>query len=183
MKKVLLGLVGFLVVSIFTTVDARSIRPEERPVQYANMDKDSATYDFTTAENVVLTLTQLDGSENPTGMLLNYHDSKTGKFHTNLLEIVTIEKDACGSTIYNAALPQSRLALNRTGAHMEVMPISMNYARLNITLKDHTNRLCHDVIANLWEAHVREGFGWCGTMDSTMDISGQPQVIDSIQLN
>ena len=180
MKKVLFG---FVVVSMFNVADARSMIRPERPVQYANMDKDSATYDFITAENIVLTLTQLAGSDEATGMVLNFHDSKTGEFQTDVLEIVTIEKDACGSTIYNAALPQSRLALTTTGARMEVMPIPFNSHRLNITLKDHTNRLCHDVIANIWEAHVREGFGWCGTMDSVMDISGQPEVIDSIQLN
>ena len=189
MKKVLFGLMGFVVVSIFNVADARSMIRPERPTQYAYMNKDYATQDFVSAENVVLTLTQLAGSDEATGMVLNFHDSKTGTFKTEVLEIVTIQKDACGSTIYNAALynaepPQSRIALHSSTSHMEVMPVvPFNGRRLNITLQDHTNRLCHDVINNLWEAHVREGFGWCGTMDSTMDISGKPEVIDSIQLN
>ena len=179
MKKVLFGIVGFLVVSIFTGVDARSIRREERPVQYAYMNKDNSTYGFVSAENLVLTLTQLDGANNPTGVRLNYHDSKTGAFHADVLEIVDVSKDACGSTIYQAQLSLPHIAL--TGTTVNVMPVPTNYRRLNITLKDHTTRLCDDVIANLWEAHVREGFGWCGTMDSTMDLSGQPQSINNIQ--
>lgn len=77
------------------------------------------------------------------------------------VQITSTEKDSCGSVTYHANFSTGEGPA--TGA------------RFSVSLTDHSARVCRDYHPFLWEAHVRSGFGWCGTMDETMELKGNPQ--------
>lgn len=163
----------------------------ERPILSAQMKKISAVGHFNFSRKANLTLTKKDGAINPTGMRLELeeytvtppigeptdptfghppfgHPAFTAR--SVKLKINNIETDGCGSTIYYARLMP-------LVAHPELTDAPTVGARFTITLKDHSTRICTDLQPNLWEAHVREGFGWCGTGDATMDLVGNPREV------
>jgi hypothetical protein len=123
-----------------------------------------------------LLLSKQDGKHRHGQLTLSYLDNNTtcpfgdGNCEpvTRTLEvpITSVKNIGCGSKEYVAQL------------HAQD---PVNGARISIVLRDHSNRLCHDLPANLWQADVREGFGWCGTMDSTMALEGFAQPIYTIQ--
>ena len=94
------------------------------------------------------------------------------KRHVVELAVVDVTEDECGSTIYHASLMQMDYMYRPFDPN--------NQARFSLTLVDHSTRLCEDYKPNLWEANVREGWGWCGTMDSTMEAVGNPQPLFTI---
>ncbi len=49
--------------------------------------------------------------------------------------------------------------------------------RLSVVLIDHTNLTCRIHKPFKWEASVREGYGFCGTMDATMELEGNPELV------
>lgn len=140
----------------------------ERPVLAAeDMEIRDARFGFEKVIEASLVLTKRDGQKVPTGMNLSlrYRGSRTPKL--TQLVIRHVGHDDCGSIQYSAGLPQE-----------EKNP---NGARMSVFLTDHSTRVCDDMKKFQWEAHVREGFGWCGTGDATMDLSGDPEPVVSIQ--
>ena len=92
------------------------------------------------------------------------------------LVVVNSYVDNCGSTVYDAQLSD----VFTTGARAKVQQPHVG-ERFSVTLVDHSTRLCEDYRPYVWEAHVRSGYGWCGTMDSVMKIVGNPEPPYSIQ--
>ncbi|MBI2608028.1 MAG: hypothetical protein HYW47_00300 [Deltaproteobacteria bacterium] len=178
MKKVFVVL--GLVVLCVTQMAQAAFRPDwERPLAHARMDIQNAHGDFENAIDAQLTLHQRDDAESPTSMTLTYYDKNSHELIVEKHPIITTNEVDCGSVEYTAQLiaPQP-LRMNST---MEVMPVDPYEAkRFSIHLVDHTDRTCKDLKPFKWEAHVREGFGWCGTFDSTMDLLGNPHTIYTI---
>ncbi|HXW60932.1 MAG TPA: hypothetical protein VEK06_05305, partial [Myxococcota bacterium] len=46
--------------------------------------------------------------------------------------------------------------------------------RFHVFLEDHSAESCTHNIGKIWKAEVRRGFGWCGTMDAFMELTGIP---------
>ncbi len=153
----------------------------DRPLYTGKMKVTMAQRGFEGVRSAKLTLTRRDGSatEGPTGMTLQYTvpekviDSKYFPSHNNYVTLVVnkTEVDSCGSRQYIASLPQDEESRNprRVGA------------RFGIVLTDHSQRVCEDYRPNLWEASVHQGFGWCGTDDSRMQLSGNPEPVVTIK--
>ena len=107
------------------------------------------------------------------------------------LEITHVEKNDCGSTVYSAQLPidiresyqefKGLLAMTKDSGLRNSDPV--NGARFNLTLIDHRTRICEDHRAYAWEVSVREGYGWCGTMDSVFEAVGNPEPVYTIMMD
>ncbi len=77
-------------------------------------------------------------------------------------QLFVVEKSAetdCGSTIY----------LGTYGGAQGV--------RGSIEFVDHSTRVCEDFRPFRWEVRVRQGFGWCGTGDSIVELMGNPEPV------
>ena len=188
MKKLL------ILAGVFYTLHAQAlIDPTwERPIWESSMDKIASTEQFEGVVDVSLTLTKRDGEENPTGLTLQYGlCAYCPAFATEQLEITHIEEIECGSTLYVAQLPVDTDAPNLTGMiqtayfdiHKKVQDQSTApiLRRVSIVLTDHSTRYCEDLRPYIWEAEVREGYGWCGTGDATMSLVGNPKPVYTIQ--
>jgi hypothetical protein len=77
-----------------------------------------------------------------------------------------VSKDDCGSIYYSASIVQGGEG-------------RMAGARTIVTLVDHRDRVCTDLVPNLIEFRMRKGYGWCGTMDSTLHAIGEPETLYS----
>ena len=176
-NKIMFMFVGMFV---FTSTQAMAISKPgwERPIYSAQMEKIDARGYFADAQNIRLTLTQLDESETPTGMSLGYLNTRVpmSDDYTRMDLTITEKRDiGCGSVQYVAQLlvPQY---------HIESYDKSIdNQHRFTVVLTDHTHRICRDYRPYRWEASVREGSGFCGTMDATMEIRGNPRGVFTIQ--
>lgn len=115
-------------------------------VATATMNVEHATYDFSGLDQVTLTIFAMDSTA-PSQITLAYGSDKVVS-----LEIV-------GSDIYDGVLYYWAY-LPGSSANEERFSIS-----LSETSKDGQKS---------WAASVRHGFGWCGTMDSTMELVGVP---------
>ena len=172
----------FIFVSMFaftSTVAFAISKPGwERPLYSAQMEKVSAQGHFELAQNVRLMMTQLDESETPTGLRLSYMNSMLEQFSETTgridLTIVETREIECGSVQYIARLLATQQVLNMRE------PADLQH-RFTVVLTDHTRRVCKDYRPYAWEASVREGYGWCGTMDATMELRGNPKGIFTIQ--
>jgi hypothetical protein len=55
---------------------------------------------------------------------------------------------------------------------------SINGFRFTVNLIDYSScTQSNSESVNTWQAFVRSGYGWCGTMDSTMELRGNPELI------
>ena len=141
----------------------------ERPImQDLDMEIVDARFGFVNVDKAGLILTQKDEYERPTGIEVhlsyiraNSVDNRLRQDRIIKLEVTSVEDIGCGSKRYIANLPDT----------------SLNGPRFSVFLDDHTQRICMDLIANLWTASVRDGFGWCGTRDSTMKLYGHPESV------
>ena len=114
----------------------------------ADMKVIDSRYDFAGLEKVELLV--LFDDESKTGiMLLTYGEQKEA------LEVVSAT-DSNGVRSFVARLPDT----------------NANGARFSIILED---SIASDG-QRTWSASVRKGFGWCGTMDSTMELLGTPEL-------
>lgn len=149
----------------------------ERPILGGDMKKIEARFEFEDASGITLELTKRDGSTTPTGLRLNYlfapKCTERGELcglkpekKEYFLTIQEIRDAGCGSREYIANFRHAG---------------TIGGERVTIVLTDHTNRVCKDFIPYRWEAKVRKGAGWCGTMDSTMTMVGNPDYIATIQ--
>ncbi len=167
MKNNLVALVAFTMVgtSAFGIFDPKW----ERPIMESNdMEISSPRFGFADLERVDLVLTQRDQSGAPTGMKLTLEDSQSNTPAVVWLEVVRVEPAGCGSTRYIASLPAKK-------GKKEMA------ARFSVNLVDHTLRRCMDKVAGLWEASIRSGYGFCGTMDASASLSGIAAPVYTIQ--
>ena len=175
MKKVIFTLIG---VVFFSTLNAHAIvmsPGQERPLYIAGMDKLSAVGEFKNAQDITIMTTQQDQSDSLTGLVPSYLNKSTKQYRSVELVITSKQSIGCGSVEYIANLAQPLVLENERVENPYLQH------RLTVVLKDHTRRKCMDLPANLWEASVNEGYGFCGTMDSRMELSGHPHVIYTIQ--
>lgn len=139
---------------------------KERPVLGAfDMEILSSQLGFKKVDRVDMVLTSKDGVPGYTGLWVTLDEE--GVPRKVSLVVTAIEKDSiCGSVRYYASLPQT----------------DSEGRRFNIVLTDHSDRFCKD-LRPIWEATVREGSGWCGTMDSAISVEGAPQPLYSTMDN
>ena len=179
--KTKINKIMFMFVGLFaftsTVAFAISQPGYERPLYSAQMEKVNARGHFELAQNVRLMMTQLDESETPTGLRLSYVNSMLEQFpeatgYSSVdLTIVETREIGCGSVQHIARLRQPN-------DHRDSI---YNQHRFTVVLIDHTRRICEDYRPYLWEASIREGYGWCGTMDATMELRGNPKGVFTIQ--
>lgn len=146
----------------------------ERPILTApDMVIEQGRFGFKDLDRAGLTLTQRDGSAEPTGIIVNLSYVRKAEGDSNRtirLAVTNVSKDACGSKTIVAQLPTSKPTEPRGLYH-----------RFSVVLTDHSQRLCEDYRPYMWEAKVREGYGWCGTMDATMSLYGNPEPVNTIE--
>jgi hypothetical protein len=129
---------------------------------YDSMQVMSSRFGFervTSDVKITLSGGDLTPSNRP-AMILEY--IQDGQDNRVELQIFRAEEDSCGSLNFWADYG------NNSGG-----PDFMG-GRYNVHFVDHTKRVCEDAPLSLWEAEVRSGYGWCGTMDSVMTLRGNP---------
>jgi len=187
MKNLFIGL--FVLVSGW---DAQAVYQEgwDRPVEQAQLKITHGINGFADLDEAKLTHTVQDGS-GITKFTIEYLDPESEKMVSKKLEITHVEKNDCGSTVYSAQLPidiresyqefKGLLAMTKDSGLRNSDPV--NGARFNLTLIDHRTRICEDHRAYAWEVSVREGYGWCGTMDSVFEAVGNPEPVYTIMMD
>lgn len=146
---------SFAILLFSFTADASA----ELPFVYSPMKVLTKKYGFDSVNSDVTLVI----NHEQTLLGLDYvHDSNPT--HIDLV-IVDINTDGCGSRHIYARLNKekstSREAIGR---------------RYSVHMTDHSQRRCRDMRKYLWEADVRSGYGWCGTMDSVMTLGGNPDL-------
>lgn len=166
----------------FTTfVSAAHIPGYERPLLSADMDIVSSRGNFDLAGDVELTLNKIDSLPGETvdrfTMTLNFtmEDSQTQAIDDVVKNLVVLNtyQDSCGSTVYNAQISD----IFNQGARSRSQFVG---ERFSVLLVDHATRKCKDLRPYRWEANVRSGYGWCGTMDAVMKLEGQPHPLYTV---
>jgi len=180
MKTKLLGIIIFLTVTNLFAIYEPSW---ERPVwQAREMSVENSYGDFENIKYANLVLTRKDGAADFTGMILYLYDSQDSIRASRVvnLQIIDIEELNCGSRKYYAELKpeintKSKVSLNFGGRNFVEH-------RFSLELVDHTSRSCRDsAYFDLYSAFVREGYGWAGSLDHTMEIFGNPEVVFTVQ--
>jgi hypothetical protein len=174
-------IIALLAISPFSQAFG-DIRPGwERPIKKAEMKLVDSQGHFGDAQDIDLTLTRRDGKNGPnklkvTGMVLEYTINSTQGYRDGVDVVTPLRekrvlivdqaptKDSCGSSIYYGQLAKQ-------GQNKDVQ------VRFNVVLVDHSTRICKDFRPYRWEVSVREGYGWCGTMDATMELVGNPETV------
>ncbi|MBL6989765.1 MAG: hypothetical protein ISR65_08300 [Bacteriovoracaceae bacterium] len=138
----------------------------ERPVLSAEeMEISDARYGFENLETASLSLNSRDGEEGMTSIRISLKYLDRDESQDQILKIENVEKVECNATRYTA-----QLKMNSESQH-----------RMYISLTDYSNSVCAVVHEYLWVAHVNEGYGFCGTMDSRMKLQGNPEAVITIQ--
>jgi hypothetical protein len=183
LKQMTFSMMGLAVIGSLANMAFASYEPGRVDVvSVAKMKVISARNGFEKIRKVQLELTKRSGESQPSGMTIKYlapSPSTSGDSYVLRKTDLVIEEtsqDNCGSTYYQAHLPLQQG--NGEDRGREEMG-----GRFNITLVDHSTRLCKDYQEYLWEANVREGYGWCGTVDAVMQLKGNPVGMVSIQVN
>ncbi|NCN26576.1 hypothetical protein GW915_03290 [bacterium] len=139
-------------------------------MEIRNANIEHASYSFETAQDVSLTMTRRDGKAG----FLGFNFEAKAVVGGNLvpigykLEVTSIDVAQDGSTIYYATLPNE--VMNAGAGH-----------RVNLTLIDHSTSTKGDYKDAQWEVSIRDGYGWCGTMDSTIEFTGNPAPVYTIE--
>lgn len=89
-------------------------------------------------------------------IVLEYSDLVSTIPYTFTLPILSVSAVGCGSFEIVAGIGEA------------------DGNRIHLSLIDHSRRVCEDARPYVWEAEVRKGYGWCGTMDSVMRLGGNP---------
>ncbi len=135
----------------------------------SNMEIISTRFGFEKVQSVHMTLSSDASDRKATAIQVEMNFLNAEEEMENrkvILEVTDIEVDSCGSKMIFARLPQVQVGEG------EVDPINVQ-GRFSVALTDNTERQCMDRQPN-WEAEIREGYGWCGTMDATMRVAGIP---------
>jgi len=167
MKKLGVALAVFCGM-LFGQAHASIIPGWERPIRRAEEMKIIKTeFGFENVTKVSLTLTQQDETPSSTGITIEYVEPKPyigtpyrPGANYKMLKIINKYTDFCGSTVYQAALQLKQQNL-----------------RFYVQLVDHSKRICKDNPPGTWEAFVTKGYGFCGTFDATMHLSGEPEEV------
>ena len=73
--------------------------------------------------------------------------------------------DACNSTVYTA--------------NKKYKKENPEQERFSVVLIDYSTSICDNLVFDyIWKAEVRKGYGFCGTMDSVMELTGTPEFIE-----
>lgn len=128
-------------------------------IKSATMSVVESRFGFEGLSEVTLSLSKaLDDAAAPYTTVTVAYQAEDGA-RNNVLTISGTELDQLGCTWYTASLPSNT---DEDGYH-----------RYTVTLQD--NSTCSNTVEGpIWIASVREGYGWCGTMDSTMVLQGSP---------
>lgn len=130
---------------------AMSLHANQLILDSADMDVSNARFGFENIEKAQLLLVS-DNGQDATGIYLFYNDESVE------LAINDRQVDDCGAVIYTASLPKQ----NPMGA------------RYSVVLTDYSHSTCNEE-HSAWVAYVRKGYGFCGTFDATMTLSGLPK--------
>lgn len=134
----------------------------ERPIMEAKVDiAIRNTNSFEGAHNIKVTLNQKNQQKNPTSISVDFENSTHSAVNI-ALAVTQIREDECGSMVY-------------------VAQKFFNGHRQAITLIDHSKRSdsCDEAPAT-WVVQVRDGEGFCGTMDGVMLINAEPTPVYTI---
>lgn len=127
----------------------------ERPVENIAMDLVEARGSFANASQISVTLNRRDGATHVTSLTMAYTNANGEHLQKDyLLEGENAITEECGSIIYNVQIGSGR------------------GARDSLQLQDNRNRHCRDLRPHVFELSARSGYGWCGTMDSTLSAGG-----------
>jgi hypothetical protein len=149
----------------------------ERPLEMAKLEVQDSRGVFQEASELQVYLNKRDGAKQVTSITVNYKVPSHAEFMEGQMTNVTrtfavpndgISKDECGNTVYT--INSSEMNHDRLVG-----------ARTNITLIDYRTAICEYKIVANFEFSMREGFGWCGTMDSTVHAFGNPEPVFTIQ--
>ena len=156
--------ISFAILGLFVAASAAFGVSPHPDFEYPTLRADDmkvidAAYGFKDVRRFDLVLTKKRSALKPTGMVALITEDHASLPRHVTLEITDSTRDACGSVTYIASLKDSR-------------PMA---GRFSVVLHDHTFRKCRDFKPARWEAEVREGFGWCGTGDATMEVAGNPR--------
>lgn len=125
----------------------------------ATMSVVAARNGFEGVQDVFLTLIK-DG-EMTSAFTVEFE--KNGEEVNYYLDVINAEADENGCMNYQARL---RKPGDEPYGH-----------RFSLNLVDYSTCNHSDGEAGTWQASVRSGYGWCGTMDSTMELRGNPERI------
>lgn len=159
MKHIILITIVFL---LSTNALAIFLPNYERPILHvAEMDILETHAGFETVNEVSVVLNQRDNMSEPTSVSVKivWED---GSIEGKTMRIYHSREDSCGSVIYIAQIADSKME------------------RYSIVLTDNSNYFCEYTPEKIWEAHIRHGFDFNGTMDDSMDLIGTPQPTYSI---
>lgn len=146
----------------------------ERPIERVQLEITETHRGFELVDELEVTLRKRDGALHPTSMLVKYNKGMgemLPAFETIKEEYFisedNVSKDDCGSVYYSVTISDHDEAGRSQGA------------RSTVTLIDHRERVCTDLIPDLIEFRMRKGYGWCGTMDATLEAIGKPEALYS----
>lgn len=122
-----------------------SANVEARILRLSDMDVTDARYDFEGIANATITVLSDNGTA-PSTLMLQYTNNSV------ILPITNTRADENGCMSFYAGMSD------------------LSGVRFQISLQSDLG--CEGT--RMWNAHVRQGYGWCGTMDSTMDLVGLP---------
>lgn len=127
----------------------------------ATLDVVESLYGFEGVTSATLSLSKSEDSESAPYTTVTVDYAAVDGQHTYVLNIDSVEQDEQGCTWYHANLPPQS----------EDDPLG--YHRFTVSLYDKST--CPTAAEGpIWIASVREGYGFCGTMDSTMELQGTP---------
>jgi hypothetical protein len=135
----------------------------ERPIMEAKMEKaTSASPEFEDAHNIHVTLHQRFGVKGPTSITLAYEQEEAPATKISL-PIVDVKVSTCGTMIYIARKTEAQ---------------KMTY----VTLVDHSQRTCDEVVSAPWMLQVRqiEGIVGIGTSSGLMTLHAEPTPVYTI---
>jgi|SRR5580700_1734352 hypothetical protein len=138
-------MIRFSTIALFAMLSLQlHASPSEVTFASATMNVTESRYEFANLETVELALFFEDSV--PTSMILIIGDDAT---RLNVVDTKTTD----GVVSYQANLLDN----------------NPNGKRLSVFLQETTTDGKRS-----WSASIRKGFGWCGTMDSTMELTGTP---------
>lgn len=155
MKK----LITLSLIYLFLSLHAYSAT-QDQEVFEATMSLTKARYSFEDVEQVVLQLAKQGGAA--THMTVEFKKGEQQEYYD--LSVTDAQPDENGCMTYYASLESEN-------------PDVLFGKRFSVNLVDYSTCNHSDNQAGLWRAWVRSGFGWCGTMDATMELSGNPERI------
>jgi len=124
----------------------------------ATMDVAFARYNFEGVAQVTLKLVKQ--GDTATNILVEFKNGEQDVFYD--LSVTDAQPDESGCMNYYASLKSEN-------------PDVLFGQRFSVNLIDYSTCNHSDIEAGIWQASLRSGHGWCGTLDSTMELRGNPR--------